>query len=94
MIIDGNQSAKNIMKRYHEGKREESKQLELDFLAEFFKSGQDHCSCKMNCSRHGNCLECVLIHRAHQDHLPCCFWHMVKERVPDHCGLCDHKKRE
>lgn len=94
MKIDANERAMEIMTLYHEGKKEESKQRELEFLEEFYASGQDHCSCKMDCSRHGNCVECILIHRAHQDHLPCCFWAMVRKRVPNPCGLCDHKRRD
>lgn len=30
---------------------------------------------------HGNCFECVTIHRGHRDHLPMCLWDMVNERI-------------
>lgn len=34
--------------------------------------GEDFCSCTADCPYHGKCVECVLIHRAHRDHLPNC----------------------
>lgn len=93
--IDGNEKAARIMPLYHEGKRAESSALEEEVLADIKASGQDLCSCPIvACSRHGNCVDCILLHRAHRDHLPCCMWDMVKARVEQPNGLCDHKKRE
>ena len=33
------------------------------------------------CPHHGNCFECVTLHRGHRDHLPMCMWDMVNERL-------------
>ena len=30
---------------------------------------------------HGNCFECVTLHRGHRDHLPMCMWDMLNERI-------------
>ena len=51
-----------------------------EFLRQVRESG-DHCPCKEACRHHGNCFECVTIHRGHRDHLPMCLWDMVNERI-------------
>ncbi|HHT66121.1 MAG: hypothetical protein ACOX25_04245 [Caldicoprobacterales bacterium] len=91
--IDGNEKAAAIMPLYHENKVEESRALELEVLTEIKESGQNLCPCLGICERAGNCVDCILLHRAHKDHLPRCLWKMVRERVPDHNGLCDEKPR-
>ncbi len=78
--IDGNEAAKKIMPLYREGKIDESKQAEYDFLELVYASGEDHCSCPFPCERHGDCKECVILHRGHEDHLPYCLWKMVDEQ--------------
>ena len=50
------------------------------FLKQVRESG-DHCPCKQACPHHGNCFECVTLHRGHRDHLPMCMWDMVNERL-------------
>lgn len=40
------------------------------------------CSCpKTSCEWHGNCKECVAIHRYYQDHLPNCFQQFVNDKL-------------
>jgi len=83
MIIDGNPIEKKAMELYKEGKDEEASKIQDEFLKEFreeFKL-KDHCSCTSPCKIHGNCIECVAVHRAHGDHLPNCFKEMVSERI-------------
>ena len=78
MKIDGNELAilQNDLDR--EGKKEEALKIKLEFLRQVRESG-DHCPCKEACRHHGNCFECVTIHRGHRDHLPMCLWDMVNE---------------
>ena len=78
--IDGNELAilQNDLDR--EGKKEEALKIKLEFLRQVRESG-DHCPCKEACRHHGNCFECVTIHRGHRDHLPMCLWDMVNERL-------------
>ena len=52
--IDGNEKASQIMPLFHQGKYRQSKALEEAVLKEIKESGQDHCSCKLKCERHGN----------------------------------------
>ena len=80
MKIDGNELAilQNDLDR--EGKKEEALKIKLEFLRQVRESG-DHCPCKEACRHHGNCFECVTIHRGHRDHLPMCLWDMVNERL-------------
>ena len=62
MKIDGNELAilQNDLDR--EGKKEEALKIKLEFLRQVRESG-DHCPCKEACRHHGNCFECVTIHR-------------------------------
>ena len=80
MKIDGNELAilQNDLDR--EGKHEEALAIKMEFLKQVRESG-DHCPCKEACIHHGNCFECVTVHRGHRDHLPMCMWDMVNERL-------------
>ena len=80
MKIDGNELAilQNDLDR--EGMKEEALKIKLEFLRQVREAG-DHCPCKEACRHHGNCFECVTIHRGHRDHLPMCLWDMVNERL-------------
>ena len=80
MKIDGNELAILQDKLYQEGREEEGWQVKQEFLKQVRESG-DHCPCKVACPHHGNCFECVTIHRGHRDHLPMCMWDMVNERL-------------
>ena len=51
---------------------------------------EDHCTCPGNCKFHGKCVECVIIHRGHSDHLPHCFRNMVNERLEGLSELSEH----
>ncbi len=52
----------------------------------------DHCTCKKkDCKLHGNCVECVTMHRRDGDHLPSCFHEMVNKRIGFLSGLTESK---
>ena len=75
MIIEGNETEKEAMRLFHQGRRAEGLQLQEAFAAAFRTeyAVKDHCPCKKkDCRYHGNCKECVAIHRAHGEHLPEC----------------------
>lgn len=80
MQIDGNELAIRQNRLEQEGHRKEAAQLKKEFLKQVRESG-DHCPCQEKCPHHGNCFECVTLHRGHRDHLPMCMWDMVNERL-------------
>ena len=67
MKIEGNQKELDAMAEFHKGNRAEGLRLQEEFAAEFREEykEKDHCSCQKACRYHGNCKECVAIHRAH-----------------------------
>ena len=84
MDIDKNPLECKAMEAFRNGEQETGFMLQDEFVAQLRESikSQDHCPCKKSaCKYHGNCLECVAIHRAHQEHLPVCFRDMVNERI-------------
>ena len=62
MQIDGNQLAIRQNQLDQEGLHQEAMQLKKEFLRQVRESG-DHCPCKEKCPHHGNCFECVTLHR-------------------------------
>lgn len=80
MKIDGNELAILQNELDQQGFKDEALKIKLEFLRQVRESG-DHCPCKEACRHHGNCFECVTIHRGHRDHLPMCLWDMVNERI-------------
>ena len=81
------------MALFRSGDTQEARRLQEQFLAEVMGSGEDLCSCPGNCEYHGRCVECVLIHRGHADHLPHCFRAMVNDRVEALSALTEHSHR-
>lgn len=92
MRIDGNEKEKRAMAAYHKGDMQEGDRLQNEFVAEFREAyqGKDHCSCKKACRHHGNCRECVAIHRAHEDHVPNCFRPMINQKLRTLSALTEH----
>ena len=80
MKIDGNELAILQNELDQQGFKDEALKIKLEFLRQVRESG-DPCPCKEACRHHGNCFECVTIHRGHRDHLPMCLWDMVNERI-------------
>lgn len=66
MIIEENPIEKQAMKAFHTGRREEGLKIQEEFASRFRLeyAEKDHCPCKKACRYHGNCKECVAIHRA------------------------------
>lgn len=80
MKIDGNALAIRQNDLDRAGHHKEAMEMKREFLKKVRESG-DHCPCKEPCPHHGNCFECVTLHRGHRDHLPLCMWDMVNERL-------------
>jgi len=93
MIIDDNVLERRAMDAFRAGDERTGHQLQNQFLAEVRASSVDHCSCTAKCPHHGNCADCVVIHRGHQDHLPNCFHPMVNRRVAALSALTEHSSR-
>jgi hypothetical protein len=53
---------------------------EVKKLREMIRSGEySRCPCpKTKCEWHGQCFECVMIHRYHRDHVPCCLQPLLR----------------
>ena len=54
----------------------------------------DHCPCPEDCPHHGNCYECVIIHRGHGDHLPYCMWDIVNKKIKCLCQITENSVKE
>ena len=86
MNIDKNQIECDAMEAFRNGNRVLGNKLQDQFvdLVRGSLSSEDHCSCtNLSCKYHGKCLECVAIHRAHQDHLPFCLQDMLNQKIRD-----------
>ena len=93
MIIDGHPKEKDALAEFHKGNREEFLRLQGEFVEEFreYCKAEDHCTCaNANCLHHGNCMECVAIHRAHEDHVPACLRSLVNKKLKVLSELTEH----
>ena len=92
MKIEHNPKELEAMKEFHRGNRVEGLKLQEEFAAEFRKeyADKDHCPCKKACRYHGNCKECVAIHRAHQEHVPNCMRPMINKKIKLLSELTEH----
>ena len=92
MIIDGNELEKEAMRQFHLGNRPEGLRIQEEFASAFRTeyADKDHCPCKKVCRYHGNCKECVAIHRAHQEHVPNCFRPMINAKIKVLSELTEH----
>ena len=92
MKIDNNPIEKAAMEQFHQGNRQEGHRHQEEFAAacraEFAE--KDHCSCQKACRYHGNCKECVAIHRAHQEHVPNCMRPMLNAKLKLLSQLTEH----
>ena len=66
--------------------------MQEEFAAEFRKEyeDKDHCPCLKACRYHGNCKECVAIHRAHQEHAPNCMRPLINKKLKLMSELTEH----
>lgn len=92
MKIEGNQKEIDAMSEFHKGNRAEGLKLQEEFASEFRKEfeNKDHCPCKKACRYHGNCKECVAIHRAHQEHVPNCMRQIINKKIMLLSELTEH----
>lgn len=92
MKIDGNEIEKRAMEEFHKGNRAEGLRIQEEFALAFRREYEkkDHCPCKKACRYHGNCKECVAIHRAHGEHVPFCMQHMINEKLRNFSELTEH----
>ncbi|MBR2189535.1 MAG: hypothetical protein IJ860_09050 [Eubacterium sp.] len=81
MSVKVDYNEKMIKQQYEPMTPQEQYRIKMEALQEIKDSGIDYCSCPEACPHHGNCWECVLIHRGHRDHLPYCFWDMINEKL-------------
>lgn len=96
MKIDGNPMEKEAMKAFHRGDKAEGHRIQAEFLKEMHETFQNggHCSCTKPCNLHGKCVDCVAVHRAHQEHLPNCFREMVNVKIKAVSELTEHSIKE
>ncbi|HIT42449.1 MAG TPA: LPS biosynthesis protein [Candidatus Caccovicinus merdipullorum] len=92
MIIENNPKELEAMREFHKGNRAEGLRLQEEFAAEFRREYQDkdHCPCQKACRYHGNCKECVAIHRAHQEHVPNCMRPVLNKKFRLLSELTEH----
>jgi len=92
MKIDGNQKEKEAMFEFRRGNLQEGQRLQQEFVCEFREEyrDRDHCPCREACRYHGQCRECVAIHRAHQEHVPNCLRPLINRKLKDLSELTEH----
>ena len=92
MKIEGNQKELDAMAEFHKGNRAEGLRLQEEFASEFRQEykDKDHCPCLKACRYHGNCKECVAIHRAHQEHVPNCMRPLINKKLKMMSELTEH----
>ena len=55
----------------------------------------DDCPCtQTRCHRHGNCVECIRVHRTRQEHIPECLQDMFRSRVKELAALVEYDVRD
>ncbi len=82
MIIDNNETEKRAMKEFHLGNRKEGLKIQEEFASAF--------RTEYACRYHGNCKECVAIHRAHQEHVPNCMRPIINKKIAVLSELTEH----
>ena len=92
MKIEYNEKEIAAMAEFHKGNRAEGLRLQEEFASEFRKeyADKDHCPCQKACRYHGNCKECVAIHRAHQEHVPNCMRPLINKKLKLLSELTEH----
>ena len=75
-----------------QGKPRRRTALQEEFASEFRTeyAEKDHCPCQKACRYHGNCKECVAIHRAHQEHVPNCMRPLINKKLRILSELTEH----
>ena len=92
MKIEHNEIEIAAMAEFHKGNLVEGNRIQEEFASQFREEykDKDHCPCRVACRYHGNCKECVAIHRAHQEHVPNCLRPVLNERIKILSALTEH----
>ena len=90
MQIDDNPMEIEAMAMFKRGEGREVSKLQDEFLKAVKDSGVDHCTCPGGCKFHGDCVQCVIIHRGHGDHVPHCMREMINRKVASLAALAEH----
>lgn len=92
MTIDNNPKEIEAMHEFRKGNRAKGLALQEEFTSQFREEykEKDHCPCLKACRYHGNCKECVAIHRAHQEHVPNCLRPMLNKKIKLLSELTEH----
>lgn len=92
MMIEHNPKELAAMEEFHKGNRQRGLELQEEFAAAFREEyrKKDHCPCKKAYRYHGNCKECVTIHRAHQEHVPNCMRPILNQKIKLLSQLTEH----
>ena len=93
-MIDNNPIEIEAMAFFADGKSAKAHKLQERFLSEVKNAGIDHCSCNEKCKYHGRCVECIIIHRGHGNHLPNCLRNMVNAKLEGLSSLTEHSFKE
>ena len=97
MQIDDNPVEMKAMAAFRRGESDTGHELQEKFLNEFhesLKQCEDFCSCPVECKYHGQCVECVVVHRGHGDHLPYCMHDMLNRRLKKLSELSEHSIKQ
>lgn len=55
----------------------------------------DDCPCtQVRCHRHGNCVECIRVHRTRREHIPECLQDMFRDRIRELARLVEYDIRD
>ncbi len=55
----------------------------------------DDCPCtQVRCHRHGNCVECIRVHRTRKEHVPECLQDMFRDRIRELALLVEYDIRD
>ena len=92
MNIEGNKKEIEAMQEFYTGNKKRGLILQEEFVSEFREEykNKDHCPCTTTCRYHGNCKECVTIHRAHQEHVPFCLRPVINNKLRMLSELTEH----
>ena len=91
MNIDRNQKEMDAMEQFHKGNRQEGLRLQEEFAKAFREEYRKKTTVHAKaCRYHGNCKECVAIHRAHQEHVPNCMRPMINQKIKILSELTEH----
>jgi len=90
MVVDNHELELKALELFRSGDSEAANRIQDEFLELVLNCGEDHCSCTVDCTHHGKCVECVVLHRGHGHHLPNCFRDMVNKRLEPISELTEH----